>query len=590
MRKIYKVLCWAVAAIAVVVVVVVVCTLLLNTKYVQNRVLHKATAMLSEQLDTRVEIDSVFVNIVGQSVHLYGLSIDDREGRPLLHMDRLAVNMKLLPLLKRNVVVRSAEVEGVDALLLKDGKDSTANFQFIIDAFKPGEKSQQTSVGDTLNTGKKERLTTSISQVRLNNIHVRYNNTNLWLLTATYEEKGTGEGSEVDFDGLRLTTDNGKPRRNTGKPHHGFFDAGHMDISISGKMGISHVGKDSVVALLHSCHATDSVAGFDVRDLTSTVVVRGDTVALRQLRLQQRNTVLNIAEARLTLPNKKTGQQLTYTATDITGKAVLQDIARPFAPVLGNFTMPLDLSLDLCGNADTMNFKNVKVNTADKLLKVAATGRITNLSRGKLLVVHFDVGSMVARSSIKEKVISQFPVKRMMMTQLHRLGNISYRGSFDVVWKKEMFRGLLHTEAGAMKFQFAIDEKSKYVSGKVSSEKFLLGKVMDMEHLGSVACSANFNIDISKPRTARMRKEKGGKLPIGNVSATIDDCSYHGIHLRHLHATIDSDGALASGDIVQEGKWRDVYCSFSFTNTDEMHRLKVIHPGVKFHKKRKKEK
>jgi hypothetical protein len=64
----------------------------------------------------------------------------------------------------------------------------------------------------------------------------------------------------------------------------------------------------------------------------------------------------------------------------------------------------------------------------------------------------------------------------------------------------------------------------------------------------------------------------------------VDDSNFKGIHIRNLSATIVSDGAIAKGDIYQRGKRRDIYFSFSFTNTDEMHKMKIISPGIKFHK------
>ena len=81
-----------------------------------------------------------------------------------------------------------------------------------------------------------------------------------------------------------------------------------------------------------------------------------------------------------------------------------------------------------------------------------------------------------------------------------------------------------------------------------------------------------------------MRRKKGGKLPIGTVSAVVEDCSYKKIHVRNLTTVIESDGAIASSDIRQHGIHRDLYCSFSFTNTDEMRKMKITHPGIKFHK------
>ena len=82
-----------------------------------------------------------------------------------------------------------------------------------------------------------------------------------------------------------------------------------------------------------------------------------------------------------------------------------------------------------------------------------------------------------------------------------------------------------------------------------------------------------------------MRRQDGGKLPIGSVNAQIEDCSFKKIHFRNLLMNIKSNGAVAMGDLTKLGKWRDLYCSFSFTNTDQMHKLKIMKPGIKFHKK-----
>ena len=113
---------------------------------------------------------------------------------------------------------------------------------------------------------------------------------------------------------------------------------------------------------------------------------------------------------------------------------------------------------------------------------------------------------------------------------------------------------------------------------------------MNMPKIGDLACSAQFNIDISKPRTAQMRQLKGGKLPIGTVAAKIDDCSYKKKHVRNLSVTIESDGAEAVGELVHTGKLIDLNCSFSFTDTDAMHKIKIMAPGVKLHKKTEAEK
>jgi hypothetical protein len=349
-------------------------------------------------------------------------------------------------------------------------------------------------------------------------------------------------------------------------------------------MEINATDKDTIRAELNHLEARDSISGIDIRDISTKIKMAGKQLWLSDVNIQQMQTTLHIDSAHIYLPNKKDSTMLSYNTGRITGTAYLKDISRAFAPVLSRFTLPLNLSLTMSGTDNTMSFKDVKVNTADKRLTIAATGNIKELKSKENMNITFNVSRMYARSGIKEKIISMFPVKRMMMKQLHNLGNISYTGSFRIIRKEERFWGRLNTAAGSLQFLFWLDERNKYVVGNAKSDNLDFGKVMELKNLGKISASAEFKIDISKPRTAVMRRQKGGKLPIGNIKATVVDCSYKGIHVRNLDATVNSDGAVATGDIKQHGNYRDIRCSYSFTNTDEMHKLKVSDFGLKFHK------
>ena len=105
---------------------------------------------------------------------------------------------------------------------------------------------------------------------------------------------------------------------------------------------------------------------------------------------------------------------------------------------------------------------------------------------------------------------------------------------------------------------------------------------MEMPDIGMIVCKANFKFDISKPRTAKMRQQKGGKLPIGQVDAEVFEAKYKKVKVRNIVANMKSDGAVAEGNITMKGGRVDVLCGFSFTNTNEMRKTK-IKPGIKFH-------
>jgi len=661
MNKTIKKLLKIVGGTLAVVVALLGATLVaLNNKSLQKKLLDDVVEELRKKLDTKVEIDSISINMFNLDINLYGIKIDDRQQREMLRVEKISADLVLMKLLQQKIVIEQAELVGAKALLLKPTKEEPANYQFVIDAFK---KPKDKTTEEKKKKEPKSKMEFDISALSLKDIRVKHNELDIYLGKASYKNGWiTNQTIEIDSitlvcdttfrEGLKpysasldhltiegdieqqvfkadvydvsykwqslwkkrnimvdnqasvdhLTVqanhgrysatvkqahyknDNHLPRKNTGKPKRGFFDAKHLDVIADFHVVLDSISKNGITGHLNEFTAKDSITGIDIRKLQAKFKYVKDKIDLRDITVQQKSTVLNITSGAIVLPSKKEGREFSYSTGVITGKAYLKDISRTFAPVLKNFTLPLNLSLTMKGTNNSISFRNVKVNTDDNKLQLAATGGITDLKDKYKLHVRFDIGSMTAQTGIAEKIINQFATKKLMMNQLNRLGNIRYTGSFDVLYKKEIFRGLMKTGAGDLNFEFALDELNKYVNGKVSSKNLELAKVMDMKKLGPMDASANFTIDISKPRTAQMRKKKGGKLPIGFFNATINDVSYMGIHVRHLTATLNSDGAVASGDVYQSGKIRDLFFSYSFTDTDDMQKMKMSKPSIRFHK------
>ena len=608
-----------VGLIALCMVLVVGMVFLLNTDAFQNKLLKHATQLLSEKLQTRVEIDSVSIGLFSQDFHLYGLDVEDLQHRKMLQLDRLSVNVEWLPLLHNEVCITDASIDGVRAQLYKSRPDSAANFQFIIDAFKK-DSTESRDQKPKEAQGKKEKLTLNLSKVSLTHIDVSFENQAYSLQSLLYKREGSSKHTititdvqrswvshtkkgnvdnrlkidhlfcwgdstkgQAEIDGIHFMTDNHQPRKNKGKPKRGAFDVGHFDIEAALTADIHHFLNDSIVATITQCRALDKGSGLKLKSLQAKAQFVRGTGRLSDVAIQLPNSQLKIADAMILLPNKKLNRPFKFSATPVTGRVILKDIARPFAPVLSGFTIPLLLRVDFSGNAEHLTFKNVSVTTPDKMLTINADGGITGLKDKRQLDVHFHVKKMTAQGGIKERIISQFPVKKFMMKQLHNLGTIHYTGDFSVLWKKEQFRGLLSTIAGPVNFNFTLDELNKYVYGTARTDSFMLGQVMDMPDIGKIACKADFKFDISKPRTAVMRKQKGGKLPIGQVDAEVFEAKYKKIKVRNIEAHMQSDGAVADGNLTMKGRRIDLLCSFSFTNTNEMKKTKVK-PGVKFHK------
>ena len=556
-------------------------TFLLNTPNMQQRLLAEATHLLSERFGTEVKADSISVNFFSQRLSLYGLNVKDQKGQDMLQMKELAIAMNLKSLWNNSVVVEDVETDGTKATLRKDSIDAVANYQFIIDSLR--SKPHKVAPKDS----KSKKIHLDIQYLSLKNLHISYARDER-LLTGSFKELLVDlkkRKEQISIEGLRYQTDYHRPRKNTGRPHRGFFDPGHYDIVGDMKWTVHTWSDDSIKTSLDQCHLSDSISGIDLQDLHFDLAIGKKTAKVSNLVVRQKNTELTTRSALIQLPSKKEGRKLSYTTDTIHGHVILQDISRAFAPALNQFKLPLKLRALMYGEADSISFPYARVSTEDNRLQISSTGQLRHLKGKHKLIINFNVSRMLARKGVAEKVINQFKSKKLMMKQVNRLGNISYTGSFDIVWRHEEFRGHLNTAVGPLDFSFALDGNSKYLSGNASFKELNLGQALDVEKLGTVKGKGYFKIDISKVRTAKMRKNKGGKLPIGTVNATIDDCSYGGIHLHNLKANIDSDGAEAIGEVKQQGRLLEFHSKFAFTDTDKLNQLVIIKPGIKFTKK-----
>ena len=90
--------------IASLMVLMVGTVFLLNTDAFQNKLLKHATHLLSEKLQTSVEIDSVSIGLFSQDIRLYGLDVEDLQHRKMLQLDCLSVDVKWLPLLRNEPI------------------------------------------------------------------------------------------------------------------------------------------------------------------------------------------------------------------------------------------------------------------------------------------------------------------------------------------------------------------------------------------------------------------------------------------------------------------------------------------------------
>ena len=373
-----------------------VVTLLLNTPYVQQRLLQRATTLLAERLNTRVEVSSVNANLFVPSLSLTGVSIDDQKGKPLLRMKELTAEMSVESLWKKDFVVKEVKTDGLEATLVKTDEDAVANYQFLIDAFSKKKPKKPT---DNSEKKKNWRLALEPQHLKLTDTRISHQvgekKTHAEMQRLDVIRKR--EAYRFDIRDLRLTTDNGKPHKKELHPKRGAFDAGHLNLTVNAKGTFQPVSKDSLNATLTQTTVQDSVAGIDINDLHLNATYNKKTLVLTDIGLKQGTTTLDIGRADITLPNKKTGKVLAYHSESISGHVVLKDIAKPLVPALREFHLPLRLTTEMSGTDNRLTFRNVRINTDDNRLILTAHGHIDHLRKGEETIVSFDVDQLHSR-------------------------------------------------------------------------------------------------------------------------------------------------------------------------------------------------
>lgn len=133
---------------------------------VQTYVAKKAASYLSEQLNTQVDIASLYVKPF-KSVVLDSVYIQDLEKDTLLFSQKLSLDISYFSLRNSKIIIKNLQLENA-RFFLKQYKDSTTNLTFILNYFKSSKPKKKTS----------KPFDVAFNKVILNNINFQYKNYN----------------------------------------------------------------------------------------------------------------------------------------------------------------------------------------------------------------------------------------------------------------------------------------------------------------------------------------------------------------------------------------------------------------------------
>lgn len=532
-RKLLKRLAAVVAALMLA-LVLPVCGVFywLSMEASRQKVFEKGLELLQDKLQTRVTADSIHLSLLKGQVHLYGVQINDREDSLLLRIDELQAGIDPTALKKHRIRVSGAQLKGVEARLWRDSLHS--NYQFMADAFR---KKTDTQPRKPLpEWAGKWQLLIDIEDVNLQRVHL------LW---------------DVRH----------KQRKNMGKPQRGAFDANHVDVTLNLKTSVKQNPEGSFKFNIKELNLIDKSSGLRIDRATAHGTLTKDKVEMGPVNVRMLNTEVQLQPFSIDLKQRRVVQPFRLSAD-----VLLQDLAQPFSPVLGNFTTPLQLTSKVSGYLDSLHVDDLLIKTPDEYLTLTANGVLDGLfSKSPYLNLQFRDIDLKATHSMKEQIVMHFSKKMRlkMIRQMKAIGDIRFQGNLDVVHRKEIISGRLTTRYGHVDTRFTIDNKEHTMIGHLTTPSLEMGQLMNIPGLGPVNSRIEFDLNISRKALRPINALPNGRLPLGRFQAWVHNAQYSSIVAPEVRMDVQSDGSTATGKLWMEGQLKNLSVDVSYTQTDD---------------------
>lgn len=519
------------------------------TPQAQQWLLKEGVEMLEEKLHSKVEADKLDLRFFDGMAKIYGVRVMDQKNAPLLSLDTLSVLLDAHELLKNKVHVTHIGLYGMKAQLNKDSIFS--NFQFVIDAFTKGKHIKKIP---RIHNGKKTKKQMFQLVVDL---------------------------KEIKIEDMRLKWDvKDKPHKNQAYPHKGAFDTNHADVELNMRAAFRQTADGSYEITIRQMDLTENNSELVFDNIRARAFFNKDVVRLEDLFFQMPNTWIEVEPLRMNIKSRTLLTPLTFRS-----HVVLQDIATPFAPVLRNFTTPLDIKAVVSGSLNNLHVDEMQLNTNDERFMLNAKGLINGIAASKnSLNLKFNDLTLNVDNETLMKLVMHFnnTVRLKMMNQLAKIGNVHFDGDVDVTNRNETFKGKLNTEFGNVETNFTLDNQTHFMNGWVDAKAFLIGRFLNIKPLGGIDCHIDFTFNTSRKSPRPATALPNGRLPQGKVSAIVNNVKFSIFHAKRIEANVTSDGSTATGSVTIPRIVSDFIINFNYVQTDDEQHLKV-RPKYRFH-------
>lgn len=426
----------------------------IRTSYVQTRLAQYAAGIISEQLNTKIEIRGVDIALF-TSVILEGVYVEDLHQDTLFYTENLRLNIRDLDRKKHHVVLREVGLDDLNFFLRTYKGEDDLNIQFIIDAFQSKDTSAAAPPQWTIDA---ERL-------KIKSGHFILDNANKDILDFG-----------MDYDHL---------------------DVNHIELSI----GDINITGDTIAGRINYLSAIER-SGFELTELSADARVSPMFTEAKQLSVRTPNSNV-YADIKFRHDGWKTYlsfiEDMQMHADIRESDLSFKDISY-FAPDLEGIATNISIIGDIKGTVQSLKGKDVDF----------IFGHDTHFEGNVDLSGLPDVEHTLIYLAVKELTTSRRDLVMLPLPpfneknyleipeNIEQLGEIGFRGKFTGFYNDFVAYGKFTTALGNLASDLSMKQgkgnKPLAYKGYLKMDKFNVGRLFGLdEYMGKVSMEANLD-------------------------------------------------------------------------------------------------
>ena len=511
---------------------------LINFTPVQNLLVKKVAAVLSQKLQTKVDVKHVDLSLFNNML-IEGLLVEDKQKDTLLYAGTAKVAITDWFFLKDKATLKYLGLK--NSIVNLNRTDSVWNYQFLIDYFSSPKKSTTPKKNlefdfkvleaenikfnkvdkwagqDLIVAVKKLNVDAdsmdlsnqifAINKIDLDNpvfFQSNYtgNRTKLNIpiktnpvILAPGQYKWNNNGLVIVVKSIHVNNGSFQNEKETERlPYTDRFDGQHLLFSaITGDFKNIRFIKDTLTVDVNL--ATKEKSGFEIKKLQSNLKFTPDIMEFNNLDLQTNKSRLGNYYA-MRYDNFNSDMSNFLHSITLDGKfensRLNSDDIAFFAPALKTWNRSFDIKGTAKGTIDNLVTKNMLIKSGNTTID----GDIALRGLPDINNTFIDFKSNDLTTNYTDLVTIIPALKNLTQPQLNKLGNINFKGTYTGFINDFVTYGNITTNLGSIVADINMklpESKPASYTGKISSSGFNLGQFINNSQLGNVSLNGNIS-------------------------------------------------------------------------------------------------